>query len=245
MKITKTRLRSIIREELSRTRGFIGETATMGRTDPYEYEKRNGVWYTRAKNSDDEWISLAGNEEAIARLEGEDAQGYQSQETSLRQTLALAWSYAANNNYDDVPEYGDYTPVQLILTYNPHYAGTEDDPVDSIEVDGFFWPDGTSASKAPLPLSLKQSMESYLHGGGTGSGSTMRFRPGQSSEESTEAFIEWLSANQPHREEIRVSLVDDLDQLNAALQIGKDTYDQFQALDSQRQWRGYQVDQDR
>ena len=45
-----------------------GETIYKEHDDAYDYKLVDGVWQTRAKGSDGEWVSLESNEEATNKL---------------------------------------------------------------------------------------------------------------------------------------------------------------------------------
>ena len=45
-----------------------GETIYDDHDDDYDYKLIDGVWQTRTKGSQGDWISLEGNEEALTKL---------------------------------------------------------------------------------------------------------------------------------------------------------------------------------
>jgi len=69
MKVRRSKLRRIIREEFRRVIKEAEDTEyyTMSPTDPYEYNIVDGVWVTRRKTGG-EWISLANHPDSVERL---------------------------------------------------------------------------------------------------------------------------------------------------------------------------------
>lgn len=159
MRITKDRLKTLIREELTRTLSEDGHNAiTITSTDPYEYIKIDDVWHTRKKGEDGEWISLAGNEEAISKLDAETEgnRGRRSRNSAYRlnRTLEESGRILALYSGDHLNALGRYTPMRLVFT-------VEDGSI-AVDDSSRVYPDGMSSSEDRVHYDGIYGLECWL-----------------------------------------------------------------------------------
>ena len=221
MRITKDRLRTLIREELTRTLSEDAHRAvTMSSTDPYEYIKIDDVWHTREKGGQGDWTSLAGNEEAIARLEGERGSSPRPSQNALRRIRRAVVDrlpyIMQEQGGDQVDVFGPHTPIRLVLTVGQLGEAVVDD-------SSRIYPEATSGSEDHLRSRLAAKIEKFLS---NRDDYTLRFQNSEgvflTGDAAMEAFEAELAANQPVVIERAMSFVDRPDDLLAQVQMSDD-----------------------
>lgn len=215
MRITKDRLRTLIREELTRTLSEDAHRAvTMSSTDPYEYIKIDDVWHTRKKGDQGDWVSLAGNEEAIARLEGEGGSSPRASQNALRRirraVLDRVPGIVDSHGGDLAATFGRATPIRIGLVIDDTGAVSLDDSVTRI------YPESTSASEDYFSPRLSEYVEQHLDARGE---NALQFTNSQGErlmgDDAAEALRAEVAANQPIFIEYGVSYIDRPEELLA------------------------------